>query len=371
MQKLTKEVIEANRSVLQLNVRVFRVTKGWTQKELATRGQVGLVTVTSLETGRLLPTVKTVKKLAKAFNLSPEEMLKKQEGFTYSNESKKSASKNASEQASKSETPLKKDERKKKKKSEKRKRVELVVAVVMALVVGVAIGTYIGAEITTNNGTGLGIWGRGGGGQDEESFQVKELLLSKEYQFVPEEVAWSSPAKYTLIDTEKEREVVKKGVTDGFVFNPFNLNVEIDSDFVLSQSAEGFTLFPLSVVKVLAQSRISPTQNEKQLLPVDFLIVPDSYLLDPIETEEEIQQILESKMNISNPNVLAVGASLAKAGENQYFVFSEGDREALFFQIDPISEAIQYLVSGRLPPELEAEFTAEGGDLESAFSQKE
>ena len=52
----------------------LRITRGWTQTELAEAAGISITTVTHLETGKVAPRLGTVRKLARALGLSVEEL---------------------------------------------------------------------------------------------------------------------------------------------------------------------------------------------------------------------------------------------------------------------------------------------------------
>ena len=58
-----------------MKIRAKREAMGWTQKELAERMDVTVMAVSYWETGRNIPTPDKLRKLAKIFDCSMEELL--------------------------------------------------------------------------------------------------------------------------------------------------------------------------------------------------------------------------------------------------------------------------------------------------------
>ncbi|MDD5038281.1 MAG: helix-turn-helix transcriptional regulator [Dehalococcoidales bacterium] len=60
------------------NVRRLRQLRALSQRELAARARLSLTTVNRIETGQRKPMPRTVRKLAEALGVSPEELLSEQ-----------------------------------------------------------------------------------------------------------------------------------------------------------------------------------------------------------------------------------------------------------------------------------------------------
>jgi transcriptional regulator with XRE-family HTH domain len=60
------------------NVRRLRELRALSQRELAARAKLSITTVNRIETGQRRPIPKTVRKLAEALEVTPEELLAKQ-----------------------------------------------------------------------------------------------------------------------------------------------------------------------------------------------------------------------------------------------------------------------------------------------------
>jgi transcriptional regulator with XRE-family HTH domain len=60
------------------NVRRLRELRALSQRELAARAKLSVTTVNRIETGQRRPIPKTVRKLAEALEVTPEELLAKQ-----------------------------------------------------------------------------------------------------------------------------------------------------------------------------------------------------------------------------------------------------------------------------------------------------
>jgi len=55
-------------------LKALREKRVITQEELSTASGVGVATISRVETGRVKPSIKTTRALAKAFGISPEEL---------------------------------------------------------------------------------------------------------------------------------------------------------------------------------------------------------------------------------------------------------------------------------------------------------
>ena len=63
---------------MNANVRRLRVLRALSQRELAARAKLSVTTVNSIETGQRKPIPRTVRKLAEALGVVPEELLAEQ-----------------------------------------------------------------------------------------------------------------------------------------------------------------------------------------------------------------------------------------------------------------------------------------------------
>ena len=63
------------KSILSDRIRVFRNSKGWTQERLAEAIDVHSTYVSRIESGKKLPTLTTVCKIAEVFQIRPYELL--------------------------------------------------------------------------------------------------------------------------------------------------------------------------------------------------------------------------------------------------------------------------------------------------------
>ena len=61
------------------NIRVFRKKKGFTQAELSKEAELSRNTIVNFETGRRDPRIKDLRKIAKALNVSVEELISENE----------------------------------------------------------------------------------------------------------------------------------------------------------------------------------------------------------------------------------------------------------------------------------------------------
>ncbi len=63
---------------MNANVRRLRVLRALSQRELAVRAKLSVTTVNRIETGQRKPMPRTVRKLAEALGVTPEELLAEQ-----------------------------------------------------------------------------------------------------------------------------------------------------------------------------------------------------------------------------------------------------------------------------------------------------